>query len=338
MSAQGRTIRLFLVDGSSLGIVTAEIMNWTGKMLCFPRGLLPEVLKRSELPKTGVYFLVGPDQDLIGKSMVYVGKSDDVGRRLRQHDQSPDKEFFDQVAIFVSKDENLTISHVGYLENRIIDLIRTIGGATLDNGNSGSTTNLPEAEESDMEYVLMQIRVLLPVLGFNFLQEQPKRTAVQILRDSDVSPVTFEISMFQNTIHAEAYESEGQFVVTEGSTIRHPDKRAPVVSKSYLPTIDRLRQENKLEEVNDSILKFTQDVPFGSPSAASHIVCGNHNNGRDTWLVKGTSETYASWRAAQMPAEDELSNQTGIIATEAQALHSPSNGDTSVPLPQLQPL
>jgi len=27
---QGRSIRLFLVDGSPNGLLTAEIMNWTG--------------------------------------------------------------------------------------------------------------------------------------------------------------------------------------------------------------------------------------------------------------------------------------------------------------------
>lgn len=28
--AQGRSVRLFLADGSATGILTAEIINWTG--------------------------------------------------------------------------------------------------------------------------------------------------------------------------------------------------------------------------------------------------------------------------------------------------------------------
>lgn len=33
----GRSIRLFLVDGSPSGLLTAEIMNWTGHVLTGPR-------------------------------------------------------------------------------------------------------------------------------------------------------------------------------------------------------------------------------------------------------------------------------------------------------------
>ena len=34
--SQGRSIRLFLVDGSPSGLLTAEIMNWTGHALTGP--------------------------------------------------------------------------------------------------------------------------------------------------------------------------------------------------------------------------------------------------------------------------------------------------------------
>jgi hypothetical protein len=33
----GRTVRLFLVDGSASGLITAEIINWSGKVLAGPR-------------------------------------------------------------------------------------------------------------------------------------------------------------------------------------------------------------------------------------------------------------------------------------------------------------
>ena len=52
----GRSVRLFLVDGSPTGLITAEIMNWTGHVLVAPRGRLGEALVRNEIQKTGVYF------------------------------------------------------------------------------------------------------------------------------------------------------------------------------------------------------------------------------------------------------------------------------------------
>ncbi|WP_280550702.1 hypothetical protein [Halomonas sp. 11-S5] len=37
---QGRSIRLFLVDGTPNGLLSAEIMNWTGHVLTGPRSKL----------------------------------------------------------------------------------------------------------------------------------------------------------------------------------------------------------------------------------------------------------------------------------------------------------
>ena len=39
----GKTIRIYLVDGSPTGILTAEIMNWTGKVTVGPRARLADM-------------------------------------------------------------------------------------------------------------------------------------------------------------------------------------------------------------------------------------------------------------------------------------------------------
>src|SRR5207248_591673 len=39
----GRTIRIYLVDGVPSGILTAEIMNWTGKVIVSPRSQLDQL-------------------------------------------------------------------------------------------------------------------------------------------------------------------------------------------------------------------------------------------------------------------------------------------------------
>lgn len=45
---QGCSIRLFLVDGGHNGVLTAEIMNWTGHVLTGPRSKLSEILEGPE--------------------------------------------------------------------------------------------------------------------------------------------------------------------------------------------------------------------------------------------------------------------------------------------------
>ena len=64
----GRSIRLFLADGSPHGLVVAEIGNWSGKVLAASRSRVPDLLRRSEVGRTGVYVLLGADPDRHGRA------------------------------------------------------------------------------------------------------------------------------------------------------------------------------------------------------------------------------------------------------------------------------
>ncbi len=46
---------------------------WTGKVTVGPRSGLAELARRTEVERTGVYLLVGPDPDSPTKDWVYVG-------------------------------------------------------------------------------------------------------------------------------------------------------------------------------------------------------------------------------------------------------------------------
>lgn len=83
----GRSIRLFLVDGSPTGLMIAEIVNWTGKAVVIPRAALVEFLRRPEAQETGVYLLSGLDPEDAFRPIVYVGEAEEVGLRLRAHDK-----------------------------------------------------------------------------------------------------------------------------------------------------------------------------------------------------------------------------------------------------------
>jgi hypothetical protein len=52
--ALGKTIRLYLTDGSPTGPIVAEIINWIGQVMVVPRAQLYELAKREELQGTGV--------------------------------------------------------------------------------------------------------------------------------------------------------------------------------------------------------------------------------------------------------------------------------------------
>ena len=98
----GKTIRIFLVDSVPSGILTAEIINWTGAVLVTPRPRLADVADRPEVKRTGVYCLIGPDPDIAGKERVYIGESDNVFSRLASHHKDTTKDFWTNTAIIMT--------------------------------------------------------------------------------------------------------------------------------------------------------------------------------------------------------------------------------------------
>ena len=175
----GKTIRIFLADGEPTGILLAEISNWTGKVLVAPRSQLDQLSKREEVRRTGVYLLVGPDPDDPSRALAYIGEGDNVLKRLLRHNKNEAKDFWERTVVIVSKDENLTKSHVRYLESRLIKLAQDAHRAKLTNDTAPEPTKLPESDEADMEFFLAQVQMVLPVLGFDFTQPKPTSAAAK---------------------------------------------------------------------------------------------------------------------------------------------------------------
>src|SRR6185369_1318241 len=118
------------------------------------------------------------------RQLVYVGEGDQVKTRLAAHDADEAREFFTRAVLIVSKDENLTKAHGRYLESRIIAAIRDAGRAKLHNGTEPPFKGLPEPEIADMERVLDEIEVLLPVLGFDVLQPMRHEAEVNLTEET----------------------------------------------------------------------------------------------------------------------------------------------------------
>ena len=166
----GKSIRIYLADGSPTGIRHAELVNWTGQAMVCPRSRLPELGKWHEAQRPGVYFLFG-DDDSANLPTVYIGEAEHVFARLQNH--LANKAFWSRVVFFTSKDENLTKAHVKYLEGRLVDIARSVGRCALANGNTPTLPALPRADRDAMEEFLEHLRVLLGALGYLVLQPLP---------------------------------------------------------------------------------------------------------------------------------------------------------------------
>jgi hypothetical protein len=292
--AHGRTLKLFLVDGTPTGVITAELGNWSGKAVVAPRTALPDLIKRPESSRTGVYLLLGADPDTASGTLIYVGEGDNVKNRLVSHDTDDNKQFFTHVCLIVSKDENLMKSHVRYLESRLLALIRSAARAKLVNGTGPEAKGLPESEIADMEGFLAAIEILLPVLGFDVLR--PTGSASSHQSNGSAEPV---FVFTQVGTSARARVVGGEFVVLAGSLARVAEA----------PSLDESSKNKRRDLINDGalvpdqdikFLRSTRDIPFGSPSGAGSVVSGSIIAGPLYWKVEETGETYKDWRARQL--------------------------------------
>ena len=296
----GRSIRMFLADGTSTGIITAEIMNWTGHVVTGPRSRLSELLKREETSRTGVYFLVGEDPET-GEDMVYVGESDDVSKRLQNHSRDTQKDFFGKVAIVTSKDQNLTKAHVRFLESHLIRLALSSGRLKVANGNSPDAPALPEADVSDMEFFIEQVKLVLPVLGLDFLRakptpKSPPRSAAEPDKPQEETDF-FTLVGKRDGIEARAYESDGEFIVLAGAKVRGRWASKSLHDSGYKRKLEGLIDRGAITE-KDGRWVTTEDLVFSSPSAAAAIAFGRSSNGRTSWIHEASGQTYADFQLA----------------------------------------
>jgi len=308
--SKGRSIRLFLVDGTPHGLLTAEIVNWTGHVLTAPRSKLTELLAREECSRTGVYFLIGEVSEDPYRPWIYIGESDDISARLKQHNRPEDKggkDFWEKVCLVTSKDQNLTKSHIRYLEAELISLARAAATCHLQNTSIPTYGTLPESDVSDMRFFIQQIKTILPVLGFNFLQDA-RRTIAQSkeLNTGKESP-TFELTLARDKITAYAKEVDGEFIVQKGSRVRKQWSGSH--HESYESLYSSLIESGVIVEGADEQRYFNEDYAFSSPSAAAAIVTGRTANGRVEWKEQKTQQTYAQWQEVQIEKVIEGSHE-----------------------------
>lgn len=297
---QGRSVRLFLVDGSPAGILTAEIMNWTGHVLVAPRSRLPEALKRPEASRTGVYFLTGDDPDSPGKQRVYIGEGDSVIDRIKAHAKAPGKDFWTQACIVTSKDANLTKAHVRFLESRIIELAKAANRFAVANGNDPGAKQLPESDVADMEFFLSQVQVVLPVVGLNFLRQALQPSGAETTSGSEQAAVD-QLDLVLTTKKygelAAAVQAEGEVIILAGSQAL----AKAFVSNNY----SQLRQSfiddgSLIMSADGDRLIFTKNVSCKSPSAAAAVVLNRNSNGWVEWRVKNSGLTLQAWEEAKL--------------------------------------
>jgi hypothetical protein len=277
----GKKLTVYMIDGTAYGPRLSEIGNWVGKAIYSPRASVNKIMSRPEFENPGIYCLKGDPTDEAFDEKIYIGEAENIKSRLKQHLSDPNKDF-KELIFFVSKDELLTKTQIRYLESRLVQLALAAKTAEIENGNSPSLPTLHEADISDMEYFLDQIKLILPVMGFNFLISSTV-TPDGGLESKSKHEVHETYYIKTRTFKATMTETDQGYIVAKGSEAKK------TLSNSCTETYRNMRRklvETRIMIENEDKLVFAEDAVFNSPSAAANMILGRNSNGFTEWVNK----------------------------------------------------
>lgn len=287
------TLELFFIDGKPDGMLTAEVFGWTGHILVAPRTRLPEALKRKESSYTGVYILLGEQDE---ESLAYIGEGESIAARIKNHDAK--KDWWTRVVLITSAANNLHKAHVQYLESRLVQEGISAANTQLENGTSPSLPSLSEAAQANMETFISQLLMVLPAIRVDLFTSNAKPDKQSEFANSQESKESqvFELTLKKEGIVATAILEDGEFIVQKGSLARAEYIGDRSEKSYYWKHHDKLVEQGILVDQGKHKV-FTQSYSFPSTSAAGAVCNGRSTAGPIAWKVKGTKKTYKDWEA-----------------------------------------
>lgn len=307
MPSLGKSIDLYLMDGTATGRWQATLSNWNCIAYKIPRDDLRNCDDLPELHAPGVYFLFGRD-DESNRQFVYVGEGDDVIKRLMQpHGFEKSDAFWVEAIVLVTPDNTLDKGKIKYFENRFHGIISEAKRYIVKNANTPTQSQLPKKTRDLLEEFIINTQLIMPALGHKALEPQPSH---------DTEGAKDDLLYFSRS-HGKGGKATGKleddgFWVLKGSYI-YPEPA------DYLPI-----GVKKARELHASIIDkngiLQEDISFGSPSYASSFVCGKNSNGLIEWknadgvpLKEMTEDASPTGKEASSKAQIHLVSWDGVL-------------------------
>lgn len=271
--AYGKSIELFLVNGTADSLIIAELSNWNGKAIKIPR-IEVSSCDRDDITQAGVYFLFCKEDD--GSDSVYIGEAENVKDRLVQHlrDYQSEKEkyYWSTAVVFIGRDLNKAL--IRYLENRFVEIARASKRYLVLTKNTYRNTVMKESQVAVMEEFVDNVKILINALGYKALEP-----FAQV--DSSTATVDDELLFITSgSVNATGKVTAEGFVVFAGATVNEK-----MSVKSLSAGMQKLRQKLFDSSKIDNLVT-TEDILFSSSSAAADFVLGYSVSGPRTWKTK----------------------------------------------------
>ena len=172
----------------------------------------------------------------------------------------------------------LNKAHVKYLESKFIELASDAGIYEVKQAKASNSPRLSDADVSDMQTVVREAKILLPALGYRFLEKTSKKTSKEKAKKAGRALFLEQ----GKDVRAEAIQTESGITLIKGSKIR--SKIAPSCPKKA----KRLREEFAVKISSENML--LEDIELPSLNAAAAFVTGNSISAPENWkTVDGIS-------------------------------------------------
>jgi len=241
-----------------------------------PRGKLSQAVQHHEWNRLAVYLLLGESEEDAAPT-VYVGRTDSVWERIRNHDYR--KEFWDTAIVILSKtDDGFSHDDTHWLEWRCTQKAKEVDQFKLCNDREPDE---PRSTKPGMDELFDDLRLLVSVLGYADVFEPAEEIDPAPANGTPFPPPADEFYCRSKDANATGALVADGFVVRKDSIARLH------IAPHAVETVGRKRKQ-LLDEgvlVNDEggMLRFTRDHPFRSPSGAAAVVLGRSADGWIEW-------------------------------------------------------
>ena len=263
-----KTIQMCIFDGNPNGRIMCELSNWNGRVYKISRNDLSEFSERADAEYTGVYFLLGKDEE--NNDTVYVGEAEKMLVRLKQH--LKDKNYWNDCVVVISKDNILNKAHVKFLENKFYNLANDANRATVINSTVPTCSSISEFDEAMLLEFIENSRLLVNTLGYKVFDKIDVTELGQGKNKKDI----FYIKA------ARGADASGM-LVADGFIVLKNSKIANDTTPSTQEYLIALREKLLSKGIINKDYIFTADYLFSSPSLAARVVMGRSANGRTEW-------------------------------------------------------
>ena len=267
--AYGKSIELFLANGTADSLITAELSNWNGKAIKIPRIEVSDC-KRDDIKGVGVYFLFCKEED--DSDSVYIGESETIQERLNQHirDYNADKEkfYWTTAVIFLGRDLNKAL--IRYLEDRFVQIARDCKRYKVLTKNTYGKTVMKESQTAAMEEFIDNVRILINALGYKVLEPTVHNDPSSTVDDGTLF-LNLGNAFGKGMVTTEGFVLFAGAVLNEKTSEKSLSKGAATLRRKHLAS-------NKVKD-----FVTTEDILFSSSSAAADFVTGYSVSGPATW-------------------------------------------------------